>query len=69
MLIGNRRRKQCFIEVRRQEGASAGPVSAGRGVERAVAADKVVAKGQLGMPCALIADGARVAGGDELARA
>ena len=55
--------------MRREEGASAGPVGVGRGVERVVAVDEVVIEGQLSMPRVLIADDERVAGGDELARA
>ena len=55
--------------MRREEGANAGPIGAERGIERAVAADEVVAEGQLGIPRGLVADDEVVAGGDELARA
>ena len=47
-VVHDERGTQGLEEMRREEGANAGPIGAGRGVERAVAADEVVAEGQLG---------------------
>ena len=68
-VVHDERGRFWLEEMRREEGANAGPIGVGRGVERAVAADEVVAEGELGMPRDRIADDENVAGDDKIARA
>ena len=54
------------VQVRREEAAHGLAVDAGCSVERAMAADEVVAEGELGMPSVGVSDDVKVARGDEL---
>ena len=64
-VVGDDRRRQWLSEVRHEEGANAGPVGVGRGVERALAADEIVA--QLSMSRVGVAGDGGVAGNGKLA--